>query len=75
MFLKVDISTLDQLLFEIEPQREIGDVQSYVDNLDKYQPGDRERNGSVVECLTGDRRAAGSSLTGVTALWSFSKTH
>ena len=25
-------------------------------------------NGSVVECLTRDRRAAGSSLTGVTAL-------
>ena len=27
-----------------------------------------ERSGSVVECLTPDRRAAGSSLTGVTAL-------
>ena len=36
---------------------------------------DRERSGSVVECLTRDRRAAGSSLTGVTALWSLSKTH
>ena len=34
-----------------------------------------ERSGSVVECLTGDRRAAGSSLTGVTVLWSLSKTH
>ena len=31
----------------------------------------RERSGSVVECLTRDREAAGSSLTGVTALWSF----
>ena len=31
----------------------------------------RERSGSVVECLTRDRRAAGSSLTGVTTLWSF----
>ena len=30
-----------------------------------------ERSGSVVECLTRDRRAAGSSLTGVTALWIF----
>ena len=29
----------------------------------------------VVECLTRDRRAAGSSLNGVTALWSLSKTH
>ena len=28
----------------------------------------RERSGSVVECLTGDRGAAGSSLTSVTAL-------
>ena len=34
-----------------------------------------ERIGSVVECLTRDRRVAGSSLTGVTALWSLSKTH
>ena len=35
----------------------------------------REGSGSVVECLTGDRRAAGSSLTGVTASWSLSETH
>ena len=35
----------------------------------------RERSGSVVECLTGDRGAAGLSLTGVTVLWSLSKTH
>ena len=28
----------------------------------------RERSGSVVECLTGDQGAAGSSLIGVTAL-------
>ena len=31
--------------------------------------------GSVVECLTRDRRAVGSSIYGVTALWSLSKTH
>ena len=30
---------------------------------------------SVVECLAQDRRAASSSLTGVTVLWSLSKTH
>ena len=30
---------------------------------------------SVVECLTRDREAVGLSLTGVTALWSLSKTH
>ena len=35
----------------------------------------RERNGSVLECLTRDREAVGLSLTGVTALWSLSKTH
>ena len=35
----------------------------------------RESSGSVVECWTRDRRAAGLSLTGVTALWSLSKTH
>ena len=34
-----------------------------------------ERSGSVVECSTQDRKAAGSSLTGITALWSLSKTH
>ena len=33
-----------------------------------------ERSGSVVECLNRDRRAASSSLTGVTALC-LSKTH
>ena len=36
-------------------------------------PVNRERSGSVVECLTRDRRAAGLGLTGITALWSFSK--
>ena len=34
-----------------------------------------EHSGSVVECLTRDRRVAGLSLTRVTALWSFSKAH
>ena len=34
-----------------------------------------ERSGSVVQCLTRDGGAAGSSLTGVTAVWSLSKTH
>ena len=34
-----------------------------------------ERSGSVIECLTRDRGATGSNLTGITALWSFSKTH
>ena len=30
---------------------------------------------AVVKCLTRDRGAPGLSLTGVTALWSLSKTH
>ena len=34
-----------------------------------------ERSGSVVECFTQDREAAGLSLTGVTAFWSLGKTH
>ena len=34
-----------------------------------------ECSGSVVECLTRDRGASGSGLTGVTALWSLSNTH
>ena len=38
-------------------------------------PDHRERCGSVVEYLTRDQEAAGSSLIGVTALWSLSKTH
>ena len=35
----------------------------------------REHSGSVVECLTQDRGAAVSILTGVTGLWSLTKTH
>ena len=35
----------------------------------------QERSGSVVECLTRDLEAEGSSLMGVTALSSLSKTH
>ena len=35
----------------------------------------KEGSDSVVECLTRDRVAAGSSLTGVTVLWSLSKIH
>ena len=40
----------------------------------KYLKSLRERSGSVVECLTRDRGAAGLSLVSVTALWSLSKT-
>ena len=40
-----------------------------------YSLSGRECSGSVVECLTQDRGGAGSSLTGVTVLWSLSKAH
>ena len=43
--------------------------------VNKAQASLWEHSGSVVECLTRDRGAAGLSLTGVTAMWSFSKTH
>ena len=36
---------------------------------------DSQFGGAVVECLTRDRGAAGSSLIGVTALCSLSKKH
>ena len=55
-----------------------GEILSSVGDLCKqFRPrsGSRERSGSMVECLTRDRGVAGSSLTGVTALWSLSKTH
>ena len=48
---------------------------SKIVKLRKCTKYERERSGSVVECLTRDRRVAGSSLTGVTVLWSLSKTH
>ena len=35
----------------------------------------REPSGSMVGCLIRDRGATGLSLTGVTVLWSLSKTH
>ena len=37
-------------------------------NTHLCKPLDRERSGSVVECLIRDRGAGGSSLLGVTAL-------
>ena len=40
-----------------------------------YHILDREHSGIVVECLTRDQRAAGSSLTGVIALRSLGNTH
>ena len=46
-------------------------MEAYLDPI-KFS---RERSCSVVECLTRDQRATGSSLIGFTALWFLSKTH
>ena len=43
--------------------------------ISKYAWRHRECSGSVVECWTRDREAAGSCLTGGTVLWSLGKTH
>ena len=45
-----------------------GQVFGNCELLLSYFYENRERSGSVVECLTQDRRASGSSLTGVTVL-------
>ena len=47
------------------------DTTNESQEVSRFPAGDhkyRERSGSVVECLTRDRGAAGSSLTGVTSL-------
>ena len=49
-------------------------LQCYHDKL-TCNVNNWKRSGSVVECLTRDQGAAGSSLTIVTALRSLSKTH
>ena len=49
-------------------------ILEFINELD-LNPYLWERSGSVVEYLTRDRGAAGSSLTGVTSLWSLSKTY
>ena len=51
----------------------LGDNGIAIDNIPindtvRVKGFSRERSSSVVECLTRDRGAAGSSLTGVTAL-------
>ena len=45
-------------------------VKSHRSHATSWEP-----SGSVVECLTRDRGAAGSSLTGIIALWYLSKAH
>ena len=40
-----------------------------------YSISEVQSRGAVVECLTQDQEVVGSSLTGITVLWSLSKTH
>ena len=44
-------------------------------NVDSTDGTQHERKYLFALCLTREREAASSSLTGVTALWSLSKTH
>ena len=50
-------------------------LQSYCICIIRSHCYEGELSGSVVESSTRDQRAAGSSLTSITALWSLSKTH
>ena len=68
--------TLYPLLNSIGSTQELAGRQSTPQHDKKNCCCFRERSGSVVEWLTRDRGAVGlTSLTGVTALWSLSKTH
>ena len=62
------------MLTHNEPNTTAADDRICDFNLD-FDRNQGERSGSVVECLTWDQGAAGSSLTGVTVLWSLSKTY
>ena len=89
-FVKTCPSTIDDIKANLETGLTAGKVynklKSTVDGQEAVSRAPRNlkqveniymsmQRGSVVECLTRDRRVAGSSLTGVTALWSLSKTH
>ena len=59
------LSTIFILLINIKLPTEVG-ILTFSSMINTTS--ERERNGSVGECLTRDRGAAGSSLAGVTAL-------
>ena len=66
---------MDMIFQELRPEVKVtvtlNSIQHFTSLIYEYG----ERSGSVVECLTRDREATGSNLTGVTVLWSLSKTH
>ena len=68
------ISPLDDLAFDMYQDPEIAQIIRKLERkkqeavLRMLMSFYREHSGSVVECLTQDRGAAGLSLTGVTAL-------
>ena len=63
---------LQKVEYSILHDQAVTSVASMMENGRKYKPlsynKTRERSGSVVECLTRDRGATGSSLTSITAL-------
>ena len=61
-----DLLNLDLSLFENSLDPDLLALLALIENTCLQL--EWERSGSVVECLTRDRRAVGSSLTGVTAL-------
>ena len=81
-----DTESLTRLSRDSSSDSDMSDSTSEADMDDKHDKQgtnvflsftilSRESSSSVVECLTRDREVAGSSFTGVTALWSLSKTH
>ena len=67
------LEELDQIIQVGTPEDKWEDPTCQGTSLTLKAP--RELSGSVVECLTRDCGAAGSCLTGITVLWSLSKTH
>ena len=57
----------------LEKEVQSNQLHLFYNTIPTYHHADQ--GGSVIECLIRDRVVAGSSLTGVTALWSLSKTH
>ena len=80
---QVSAEELKNSLTRVDPSKQhvwvLGDFNYPKLDLGENQPiikqNCRERSGSVGEYLTRDRGVADSSFTGVTALWSLSKTH
>ena len=68
-FMKLLAFIFEQTSYIIIIKLHVNGLEVMHGDIDSVTTGQtRERSASVVECLTRDRGAAGSSLTGVTAL-------